>query len=257
MSIAEIIQAGSMSPRLAAVLWIGLERGASLIVAADPPSAGKTTILTALLSLTPPDTVAYFTRGIGETFDLPPPSPAHPTYLLINEMSVHLPVYTWGPYARRAFELLAQGYSLATTMHANSQADVIAILEGDLAIPRSLIARLTFIVPLHLGYGRSLTRRVAEVALLRPDSYQGFVSLTLARWNAQTDSFSLFPSQEVRQEYARWAGLTVLGLEKELNRREGFLMELLRQGPIGIPAVNQAIEAYRRQVPAPNRRGKR
>ncbi len=54
MSLVEILQAGNMPPRLAAMFWLALERGASLIVAADPPSAGKTATLNAILSLTQP-----------------------------------------------------------------------------------------------------------------------------------------------------------------------------------------------------------
>jgi hypothetical protein len=257
MSIAEIIKAGSMSPRLAAAFWVAMERGASLIVAADPPTAGKTTTLTALLPFTLPNTAAYFTRGIGEAFGLPPPSTTHPTYMLINEMSDHLPVYTWGSYARRAFELLDQGYSLATTMHANSPTDVLAILEEDLAIPRRLISHLTFIVSLHLGYRGSMVRRVAKLTFLRPDVVRGFAPVTLARWNPEADTFSIFPSAEARREYARWADLTAKAMEKELDRREAFLEGLLSEGSTEIPAVNQAIEAYYREVILPNRRGKR
>ncbi|OGO51358.1 MAG: hypothetical protein A2148_10690 [Chloroflexi bacterium RBG_16_68_14] len=91
LSIVQILQEGTMPPRLAAAFWLGLERGASFIFAADPPGAGKTTILTALLSFAPADTVAYFTRGWGETFDLPPPGDGYPTYLLVNEMSATSP----------------------------------------------------------------------------------------------------------------------------------------------------------------------
>ena len=103
MSIIEIVNAGNLNARLAAMLWIAMERGASLIVAADPPSSGKTTTLSALLAFTPPDTAVYFTRGQGETFSLPPRSDAYPTYILINEMSDHIPVYTWDGNARRVF----------------------------------------------------------------------------------------------------------------------------------------------------------
>ena len=52
MSITEILRAGTMPPRLAAALWLAMERGLSVILAADPPGAGKTTILTALLAFT-------------------------------------------------------------------------------------------------------------------------------------------------------------------------------------------------------------
>src|SRR3990172_117131 len=110
LSIVEISRAGGMASRLAAIFWGAMERGASLIVAAEPPSAGKTTTLTALLSFTPPETAVYFTRGVGETFALPAQRGSHPTYLLVNEMSDHLSVYTWNEYASRAFELLTEGY---------------------------------------------------------------------------------------------------------------------------------------------------
>ena len=130
LSIVEILRAGTLSPELAALYWLALERGASLLFAADPPGAGKTTLLTALLSFLPEEASVYFTRGWGETFDLPPLQDGVPTYILVNEMSDHLPVYSWGPYVQRAFELVAQGYSLGTTMHADTVEEVLEQLEG-------------------------------------------------------------------------------------------------------------------------------
>ncbi|MFQ5880614.1 MAG: type II secretion system protein E, partial [Dehalococcoidia bacterium] len=152
LSIVEIVKAGSMSARLAALFWMGMERGASVIIAADPPSSGKTTILTAFLGFLPPQAGVYFTRGIGESFDLPPLADAQPFYILINEISDHLPVYTWGSYARRAFQLASQGYSLGSTMHADTPQEVVQILEQDLGIPPGHIAHLTFIATVHLSY---------------------------------------------------------------------------------------------------------
>jgi hypothetical protein len=236
-----------MPPRLAALFWLAMERGASLIVAADPPSAGKTATLTALLSLTPPETVAYFTRGVGEPFALPPQHPDHSTYLLVNEMSDHLPVYTWDEYARRAFELLAEGYSLATTVHASTVDEVIAILRDELGVPDRQIANLTFIVPLHLSFGpggvHSARRRVSEVAFLRPQG-GGFGYRTIVRWNEHGDSFSILESEDDRREFASWCGLTAEELASEVERRESFLERLLRDGESSIPEVNAAIERF-------------
>ncbi len=243
LSIVEIIRAGSMSPRLAAMFWVAMERGASLLVAADPPSAGKTTTLTALLSLTPPDTAVYFTRGLGESFALPARSDSYSTYLLVNEMSDHLPVYTWDDYARRAFELLTEGYSLGTTMHDDTVEGVLAQLEDDLAIPRSQIANLTFIVPLHLDYAGAGQRRVREVALLRPNGEDLTLS-TIARWDSQRDGFDVLSEAAQREAFARWAGLPAEALETELERREAFLRRLLDEGRVSITEVNAAIEGF-------------
>jgi hypothetical protein len=247
MSIVEILRAGNMPPRLAALFWLAMERGASLIVAADPPSAGKTATLTALLSMTPPETVAYFTRGVGEPFALPPRNPDHATYILVNEMSDHLPVYTWDEYARRAFELLAEGYSLATTVHASTVDEVIAILRDEIGVPDRQIANLTFIVPLHLSYGpggvHSARRRVSDVAFLRPQG-DGFGYRTIVRWDEHGDSFSILESEDDRREFAAWCGLTPEEMAGEVERREAFLERLLSDGASSIPEVNAAIERF-------------
>jgi type IV secretory pathway ATPase VirB11/archaellum biosynthesis ATPase len=249
MSLVEVLQAGNMPPRLAAMFWLAMERGASLIIAAGPPSAGKTATLTALLSLTPPESVAYFTRGLGETFSLPPRTDAHPTYILVNEMSDDLPVYTWDGHARRVFELMAEGYSLATTVHADTVDGVLAILQEEIGVPRDQIGKLTFVVPLRLihdgpGGARSLRRRVSEVAFFEPDGEDGFSRRRLARWDADADSFAILEADEDRQALARWCGLSSEELLREMDRREAFLSRLLKNGTSSIRAVNAAIERF-------------
>jgi hypothetical protein len=248
LSLVEVLQAGNMPPRLAAMFWLAMERGASLIVAAEPPSAGKTATLTALLSLTPPETVGYFTRGIGETFSLPPRTDAHPTYILVNEMSDDLPVYTWDAYARRVFELVAEGYSLATTVHADTVDEVLAILQGDIGVPRDHIAKLTFVVPLQLSYGATGThgvrRRVREVAFLQPDGEGGFTRRKLAHWHADTDRFTVLEGDEDRQAFAGWCGLSAEALLREVDKREAFMARLMGDGTSSIPAVNAAIDRF-------------
>jgi len=259
LSIVDILQAGSMPPRLAAMFWLAMERGASLIVAAEPPSAGKTATLTALLSLTPPETVAYFTRGIGETFSLPPRTDAHPTYILVNEMSDDLPVYTWDAHARRVFELMAEGYSLATTVHADTVDEVLAILQEEIGVPPNLIAKLTFVVPLHLSYGPPSTgsarRRVSEVAFLEPDGEGGFTRRKLAHWHADTDSFTILEAEEDRKAFARWCGLSAKALLREMGKREASLARLMKDGTSSIPAVNAAIERFYAEEIRPRRSG--
>ena len=243
-----------MSPQMAAMFWVAVERGASLIVAAEPPSAGKTATLSALLAFTPPETTVYFTRGLGETFALPPRTDSHATYLLINEMSDHLPVYTWNGYARCAFELLAEGYSLATTMHADSVEGVLAQLEGELDIPRQQIANLTFIVFLYVGDHGATVRRVREVAFLQPDGDDLSVA-NAARWDSQRDDFQVLVDGSQRAAFARWTGLSEERLERELGRRQAFLERLLEDGKLSIPEVNAAIEGYYEEVLRPRRGG--
>jgi hypothetical protein len=251
LSIIEIIERGSISPRLAALFWLGLERGASIMVAADPPTAGKTATLTALLAFAPRESLGYFTRGLGETFDLPPLDGSNPTYILVNEMTDHLAVYTWGQYARRAFELLAQGYSLATTTHADTVADVLDILERDLRIPRQQIAHLTFVATIHIGYGNGRAlRRMNEVAFLQPDgdSGEGLHLSTVAIWDQRDDNFRVLESPAQVSALADWAGMPAAAFLDELARRESFLEGLQRQGVRDPRAVQEAVFSYRQGV---------
>lgn len=235
-----------MSARLAALFWMAMERNASVIVAADPPMGGKTTTLTALLSFTPPEAVAYFTKGLGETFNVPPRTDSQPVYILINEISDHLPVYTWGPYAVRAFELLAQGYSLGSTMHADTVAEVLSMLKDDLRIPPRHIACLTFIVTLRLLYqGGQVLRRVDEVAFLEPDGAEGLVVHSIARWNEQDDSVRLADSPKEVAALARWLGMMEEAFLQELDRRQDYLTTLIRQGTTDAQQVEEAISRYR------------
>ena len=247
MSVTELIMAGNMSAEVAAMFWVAMERGASMIVAADPPSSGKTTTLSALMSFTLPDTLVYFTRGQGETFALPPVSPEYATYLLVNEMSDHIPVYTWDDHARKTFELLSQGYRLGTTMHADTVDGVLAQLEKDLAIPKSHVAHLTFIVPMFIGRRQGIIRRITEVAMLEPDGDGHRVSRA-AEWTQDDDSFRLFPQRGVREAFAQWAELTPDELDDAISDRQRVLEGLIKAGATSIPAVNETILAYQAEA---------
>jgi len=247
LSITQILKVGTMPAELAALFWLSLERRASLILAADPPSSGKTTILTALLTFLPPETRAYFTQGWGETFDLPPLDDDAPTCLLVNEISDDLPVYSWGPYVVRIFELLAEGYSLGSTMHADTVEETIAQLEGE-GVPRRHLAHLTFIGTLRLVYaGTHILRRLDEVALLGPgDGAPGDLSVTpISSWDAERDSFRLLELEGSAATLARRLSLGEGDLRQEMKRRGRFLAGLVRDGVFAHAAVQRAVAEYR------------
>jgi len=244
MSVCELIAAGNMDERVAAMFWIGMERGASIIVSAEPPNSGKTTTLSALLSFTPPDTLVYFTRGQGEPFVLPVLADSYPTYILINELSNHIPVYTWDDDARRAFELLSQGYRLASTMHDETVDGVLKQLGNDLSIPQSHLAHLTFVVQMYIGQVYPPIRRCLEVALVQSDGAAGMKLQTVATWDMGGDTFEVLESREDREAFAGWAGLSESQLETEMEGRGATIRGWMTSGATSIPEVNNAIEAY-------------
>ena len=248
LSITQILELGTMPPELAALFWLSLERGASLILAAEPPSSGKTTILTALFTFLPPDTRAYFTRGWGETFDLPPLNDGAATYVLVNEISDHLPVYSWGPYVMRVFELLAEGYSLGSTMHADTVEEAIAQLEEDVGVPRRHLSRLTFIATVRLIHaGGRIARRLNEVALLGPgDSApeDGLLVTPVSSWDAGHDTFRLLEHERSAAALSRRLGLGEGELRREMERRGRLLAGLVRDGVMTHEDVQRVVWEY-------------
>jgi hypothetical protein len=245
LSITQILRSGTLSTRFAAILWLAIERGASMVLAADPPGAGKTTILTALLAFARPDASVYFTRGWGETFDLPPLDSDAPTFIMVNEISDHLPVYSWGPYVQHAFELMAEGYSLLSTMHADTVEGVIDQLTDENDVPPSLIGHLAFVVPIYVGAGAGgrRVRRVSEIAVLEPlgGSYDRH---TIARWHRDDDRFQALRTPAEVNAAARRLGMTDDEFLEALHARETFLDELMARGVDEMEAVQQRILAF-------------
>jgi hypothetical protein len=238
LSITQIMRAGTFPPRIGALLWLVLERGRSVVLAADPPGAGKTTILTALLAFAKPEASVYFTQGWGETFRLPPQSPDDaPLYILINEISDHLPVYSWGPYVQRTFELAADGYSFASTMHADTVDGVIEQLRDECDVTERLLGHLAFVIPIFVGHSNGARiRRISEIAVLEPlgPSYDRH---SIARWEPAGDRYDLLGTPAQINAAARRLGMEDDELVAELARRERFLEELLRDNVLSMDDV--------------------
>jgi hypothetical protein len=145
MSVSELVAAGDMDARTAAVAWLVLTGHGSVLIAAEQPHSGKTTTLTALLDLVPERIQRVYLRGGAETFDFLGRSFPSTTVLLANELSSHLPVYLWGAKAIRTFRALRDGYALASTLHADSSAEAIAQLR-ELGVEASDLARVDLLI---------------------------------------------------------------------------------------------------------------
>ncbi len=68
LSITQILASGSMDTELAALLWLLVEGRVPVVVAAEPPLAGKSTTLTALMDFLPAQVSKVFLRGWTEDF---------------------------------------------------------------------------------------------------------------------------------------------------------------------------------------------
>jgi hypothetical protein len=267
MSAIELVATGSLDARLMATLWAVVARRRGVMLASEAPQAGKTTTLSALVDFLPDETVGVFLRGWAQdttwTDDIGPDR----GYLLVNEMSDHLPIYVWGPNAREALRLAGQGYGLGATMHADSLDEALACLRDELRASDADLAGLT----VYLQYSAYRTpagmyRRVEEAWHLRTDASGRLAPVRLAALDGgRSPSLTgaqrlpvppILPDEGGRSSrrldhdpaaYAVLAaslGLVPEDLERELASRAAFLAALEERGLCGPADVAIAARDY-------------
>ncbi len=241
-SLLGLIDNGTMDIRTAALLWLLVDRGSSILAAAGPQLAGKTTLLTTLLDFMPPSRDKVLTRGREEDFSFLNRTVPQDTYILVAELSNHTPAYLWGDSVQTLFHALDVGYSMLATMHADAPEEVLDILRDyPVFIPDSQLHHVGVVVNLVLMYGEhEMNRRVSGVTLVEP----GPSLVTLMDWNADDNSIAILTNREVIDALAKHVGLTFEDLSSELDRRRNVMQERLSMGDLTTAAAAQMAEAY-------------
>jgi hypothetical protein len=268
MSVVEIVESGSLDQRLMAALWAVVSRRRGVMLSSEAPMAGKTTTLSSLVDLLPEGTVGVFLRGwrrdLVWTDELGPDR----AYMLINEMSDHLPIYVWGPNALGALQLAGSGYGLGGTMHADTLDEALATLRRELGATDADLAGMTIYLQFSAYRTPSgMYRRCEEAWHLRTDASGVLAPVRLAAIEGGRS-----PSLTGAQRYpvpptlpndggrgarplvhdpaayavlAASLGLSPEELEDELASRAAFLAGLAERGICDPPAVASALTEYR------------
>jgi hypothetical protein len=267
MSAVEIVGSGTLDARLMATLWSVVARRRGVMLASEAPMAGKTTTLSALVDFLPDQTVGVFLRGWAEDFGWLDEVGADRGYLLVNEMSDHLPIYVWGRNARAALILAGRGYGLGATMHADSLEEALAQMRGELRATDPDLAGLT----IYLQYSAYRTpagmyRRVEEAWHLRLDAdgllapvrlaaieggrspvmtgAQRFPAPPMLRSDGGRALRPLIHEPRANAVLAGSIGLEADGLEAEIGERAAFLGLLAERGICDPPEVAVAVADY-------------
>jgi hypothetical protein len=267
MSVVEIVESGSLDERLMATLWAVVSRRRGVMLSSEAPMAGKTTTLSALVDLLPDRTVGIFLRGwrrdVAWTDEIGPDR----GYMLVNEMSDHLPIYVWGPNARGALQLAGNGYGIGATMHADSLDEALGTLRDELGAGDADLAGLT--VYLQFSAYRTpsgMYRRCEEAWHLRTDGDGALVPIRLAAIDGErspsltgAQRYPMPPTlpddggraaRQLVHDPAAYAvlaaslGLSAVALEEELTARGGFLASLSERGICDPPSVASALADY-------------
>lgn len=256
LSMAQIIALRSVDAQTAALAWMVLEHGASLTVAGptEPrPGAGKSTALHALLQFLPAGSALATMSGKYETFAfarLPGVDPAT-TYAVCAELSDHQSTYMWGAAARRYLTLPAQGYHIATTVHADTIGDVLHLYQHDLHLRNEDLGRLGLVVNIGVGRrGKAPYRRWLTTHFLRPGPDArppaAPIPLLLSRWNDDDDTFE-HGDWSVLAELANTTTLSPAEFVAALERRTACLAELAAGDGADLQQVQAAIGDVRKR----------
>ena len=267
LSVVEIVGSGAVDQRLMATLWAVMSRRKSVMLSSEAPQAGKTTTLSALVDFLPEGTVGVFLRGWYGDFDWTHEVGPERGYLLINEMSDHLPVYVWGRAAVGALRLAGTGYGLGGTMHADSLPEALSTFRDELGVTDADIAGLTIYLQWsayqtpagmyrrveeawHLGLDRDGALspvRLAAIAGDRSPSLTGAQRLPVPPVLTDDGGRGRRPLEHDPAAYAVLAanlGLEADAFEAELADRSAFLAALAERGVCDPVSVSAALAEY-------------
>nr|MBA3586163.1 hypothetical protein [Chloroflexota bacterium] len=206
-------------------------------------------------------------RGWWEEYDWLDEIAAGTGYLLINEMSDHLPIYVWGRAARGALMLAGKGWGMGATMHADSLPEALEALRTQLGATDADLAGIT----IYLQYSAYQTpagmyRRIEEAWHLRLDEAGSLAPIRLGAIEGDRSPSltgaqrlpappmlpddggrSARPFDHAVAAYAILAaslGMAAEELEAELTHRSAFLESLAERGVCDPPSVAVALRSY-------------
>jgi len=252
LSILDVVKFGTIDFKLAGLLWLLMEHRASVIVAAGPIWAGKTTLFHAMLDFLRPEIEQVSLRGYEEDFKSLGSEKPENTYLITEEISNHSYEYLWGYQVIKAFECLPRGYALGGTTHARNIKEVAQVLNA-LGVPLPLIASLGAVITLQVAHGKYYDdepiRYVDTVSTVNLTK-EGLVAQILATRHSPDEKFVYPPEQELYKILFNKFAIKYDNVSSEIEARGQFLSQLRDEGTGSREQVRKAIsEFYQSRLP--------
>ncbi|MFC7079998.1 type II/IV secretion system ATPase subunit [Halorussus caseinilyticus] len=271
LSVAQITKWGTLSPKLAAYLWLCLENEQTVFVVGETAS-GKTTTLNCIMSFIPRDSKIYTAEDTSEV--LPPHDTwqqlltregggedssdvdmfdlvaaalrSRPDYIIVGEVR--------GEEGRMAFQAAQTGHPVMLTFHASDIVSMIQRFTGDpINIPETFMDNADVaLFQNRVKQGDDVLRRVTSVQEIEGYSKEmgGVVTRQSFYWDPVEDEivFQGMNNSYVLEEQIA----TLLGYENtrdiydELDFRAELMERMIDENILGYHEVNETIEAFQR-----------
>lgn len=256
LTVVDLIEAGTISAPMAAAVMYSLAQGASLLTAARPGGAGKTTVLAAFLNLLPPGVKIVTVDSVSVIRRAESAVPSGPECYLVHEIGDgHWYGYLWGKPVAEYFRLMSAQRRIASCLHADTLEELQEILcQPALGVKREAIDRVGIIAFLHvdwrLGSGSGIRRRVSWMECRKP-----YMPVTVRFvWERTQDTFQTTPVSDGNPELGEGPSAQFRWQPAEFERFETLIQSLLDRQAKSLTAVRAEIVAFYREHPELYRR---
>jgi flagellar protein FlaI len=270
ITIVDMIGFGTVSPLLAAYLWIAIEHKRTMLIMGVTGS-GKTTLLNSILNLVKP---SYKIVTIEDTPEIRLPTKnwvqlvARPSYAAGESRAGEITLYDLvrvslryrpdiivvgevrGAEAYVLFQSIATGHGGATTIHAeNIDAAIKRLTSPPMNIPESYIPLINIALMVErvsIKDSEGRTRAARRVTRIWEVSREG-VPITIGRWSPSRDAIELsIEYSEILKMLASSAELDVKDIYGEIERRARIMEWLYYKGIRNYRDIASAIYKYYR-----------
>ena len=270
LSIFQITKWGTLSPELAAYLWLCMENEQTVFVVGETAS-GKTTTLNSMFSFIPRDHKIYTAEDTAEVmpphqnwqqlltregngdgsdvdmFDLVAAAlRSRPDYIVVGEVR--------GAEAQMAFQAAQTGHPVLLTFHAS---DIVSMIQrftsNPINVPETFMDNCDVaLFQNRVKQGDDVLRRVTSVQEIEGYSEHegGVVTRETFAWDPRDDDVSFKGrnnSHVLENGIARLLGYEdTREIYDELDRRAEIIRRLIDADVVGYQEVNDAIQTFQR-----------
>lgn len=267
MSIVDLVNYGTVSPELAAYLWMfveGQRNNPMNILVIGGAGSGKTTTLNVLSTFVPMEDRVIV---IEDTLELVfpnrknvvrmeskygqnPEETVTMNSLLINALRMRpdrlVVGEVRGSEAETLFNAMNVGHSAMGTLHANSPSECVARLTNNpMSVPMNMLPLMDIIIVQNkIRSPRGLLRRVHSVVEVCK-SEVGVSFSEIFSYETKTDRIlrSEIPSMK-EEELSQVSGMTLTELKKERLSKQKLLEALIKQGVSKLAEVQDILQKY-------------
>lgn len=271
LSVNQITNWGTLSPQLAAYLWLCLENEQTVFVVGETAS-GKTTTLNAILSYIPQDSKIYTAEDTAEVipphntwqqlltregggegssdvdmFDLVAAAlRSRPDYIVVGEVR--------GAEGRMAFQAAQTGHPVMLTFHASDIVSMIQRFTSEpINVPETFMDNADVaLFQNRVKQGDDVLRRVTSVQEIEGYSkeMEGVVTREVFSWDPVEDEIvfqGMNNSYVLEEQIATLLGYAdTRDIYDDLDFRAELIERMIQEDVLGYHEVNQAIDAFQR-----------